>query len=238
MYIKLQDGKELDVTQFSEYSVMLMIKLKDLPDMVSILDGNNVSEAVINDKKTIDGKENIVEIYKYRYLKLQSFNVLMTDGENVEVKFNYSEVPQSVIELAKQKAETEAVAHFIALGLQNADVKDVIKWAKFLEDWHPKKFPYKKGERFKLNGNPYEVIEDVISSENNTPDKDTKHYKLLKEQENSQDKPKVEIKPWDEKKTYNKGDLAIARGIVFISTIDGNKGNEPGFGTAWDYYKN
>lgn len=238
MFIKLQDGKELDVTQFSEYSVALTIKLKDLPNTVSIFDGNNVSEAVINDKKTVDGKENIVEIYKYRYLKLQSFNVLMTDGENVEVKFNYSEVPQSVIELAKQKAETEAVAHFIALGLQNAEIKDVIKWAKFLEDWHPKKFPYKKGERFKLNGNPYEVVEDVISSENNTPDKDTKHYKLLQASENSQDKPKVEIKSWDEKKTYNKGDLAIARGIVFVSKIDNNKGNEPGFGTAWDYYKN
>ena len=237
MYIKLQDGKELDITQFSEYSVVLTIKLEDLPDMVSIFDGNNVSEAVINDKKTVDGKENIVEIYKYRYLKLQSFNVLMADGENVEVKFNYSEVPQSVIELAKQKAETEAVARFIALGLQNAEIKDVIKWAKFLEDWRPKKFPYKKGERFKHEGNPYEVVENVISSENSTPDKDSKHYKLLQASENSQDKPKVEIKPWDEKITYNKGDLAIARGIVFISKIDNNKGNEPGFGSTWDYYK-
>ena len=121
--------------------------------------------------------------------------------------------------------------------MQNAEIKDVIKWAKFLEDWHPKKFPYKKGERFKHEGNPYEVVENVISSENSTPDKDSKHYKLLQASENSQDKPKVEIKPWDEKKTYNKGDLAIARGIVFVSTIDGNKGNEPGFGSAWDYYK-
>ena len=75
MYIKLQDGKELDVTQFSEYNVSLVIKLKDLPNTVSIFDGNNVSEAVINDKKTVDGKENIVEIYKYHFLKLQSFNV-------------------------------------------------------------------------------------------------------------------------------------------------------------------
>nr|DAY18765.1 MAG TPA: CBD-like protein [Caudoviricetes sp.] len=237
MFIKLQDGNKLDITQFSEYSVALTIKLEELPDMVSIFDGNNVSEAVINDKKTVDGKENIVEIYKYRFLKLQSFNVLMTDGENVEVKFNYSEVPQSVIELAKQKAETEAVARFIALGLQNAEIKDVIKWAKFLDDWNGYKFPYQKGERFKFKGNPYEVVEAVTSDASNTPDKDTKHYKLLKEQENSQDKPKVEIRPWDEKVTYNKGDLVIARGIVFVSKIDNNKGNEPGFGSAWDYYK-
>ena len=237
MYIKLQDGKELDVTQFSEYNVSLVIKLKDLPNTVSIFDGNNVSEAVIKDKKTVDGKETIVELYKYSFLKLLSFNVLLADGENIEVKFNYSEVPQATIELAKQKAETEAVARFIALGLQNAEIKDVIKWAKFLGDWNGYKFPYQKGERFKYNGNPYEVVEAVTSDVSNTPDKDTKHYKLLKEQENGQDKPKVEIKPWDEKKTYNKGDLVIARGIVFISKIDNNKGNEPGFGSAWDYYK-
>lgn len=43
--------------------------------------------------------------------------------------------------------------------------------------------------------------------------------------------------PWDEKRTYSKGDLAIARGIVFISRIDGNTGNEPGFSNAWDYKK-
>ena len=169
-------------------------------------------------------------------LKMNSFSVDFKDGKyNITIFFD--EVPQSEIDLAKERAETEAVARFIALGLQNAEIKDVIKWAKFLEDWKPRKFPYKKGERFKHNGNPYEVVEAVTSDAINTPDKDSKHYKLLKEQENSQDKPKVEIKPWDEKKTYNKGDLAIARGIVFISNINDNKGNEPGFGNAWDYYK-
>lgn len=160
------------------------------------------------------------------------------DKDGYVLSFLLTEASQSEIDLAKQKAEAEAVSHFIALGLQNAEIKDVIKWSKFLDEWNAFKFPYKKGERFKYGGNPYEVIEAVISSEYNTPDKDDKHYKLLKASENSQDKPKVEIKPWDEKKTYNKGDLAIARGIVFVSKIDGNKGNEPGFGSTWDYYKN
>ena len=153
------------------------------------------------------------------------------------LSFILTDAPQSEIDLAIQRAETEAVARFIALGLQNAEIKDVIKWSKFLDDWNAFKFPYKKGERFKYGGNPYEVIEDVISIETSTPDKDGKHYKLLKASENSQDKPKVEIKPWDEKTTYSKGDLVIARGIVFVSKIDSNKGNEPGFGTAWDYHK-
>ena len=233
MEIKLKDGRNFKINSYQKDSFEMIIPFNKVYDTAVIMSKNNVSNAKIIDSST--GKETV--IYQFETVKMLGFETKMVDENNISIRFSFDEVPQAEIDLANQRAETEAVAHFIALGLQNADVKDVIKWAKFLEDWHPKKFPYKKGERFQLNGNPYEVIEDVISSENNTPDKDTKHYKLLKEQENSQDKPKVEIKPWDEKHTYNKGDLAIARGIVFISTIDGNKGNEPGFGTTWDYYK-
>ena len=203
-------------------------RLEEIKMIIEDMAQENISGATVKDEPGLTKMGN---------LKLNSFSVDFKDGKyNITIFFD--EVPQSEIDLAKERAETEAVARFIALGLQNAEIKDVIKWAKFLEDWKPRKFPYKKGERFKHNGNPYEVIEAVTSDTVNTPDKDSKHYKLLKEQENSQDKPKVEIKPWDEKKTYNKGDLAIARGIVFISKIDNNKGNEPGFGNAWDYYKN
>ena len=202
-------------------------RLEDIKLIIEDMAQENISGATVKDEPGLTKMGN---------LKLNSFSVDFKEGKyNITIFFD--EVPQSEIDLAKERAETEAVARFIALGLQNAEIKDVIKWAKFLEDWKPRKFPYKKGERFKHNGNPYEVIEAVTSDAINTPDKDSKHYKLLKEQENSQDKPKVEIKPWDEKKTYNKGDLAIARGIVFISNINNNKGNEPGFGNAWDYYK-
>ena len=233
MEIKLKDGRNFKINSYQKDSFEMIIPFNKVYDTAVIMSKNNVSNAKIIDSST--GKENV--LYQFETVKMLGFETKIVDELNVTIRFEFEEISETEIELAKQRAETEAVAHFIALGLQNADVKDVIKWAKFLEDWHPKKFPYKKGERFKLNGNPYEVIEDVISSENNTPDKDTKHYKLLKEQENSQDKPKVEIKPWDEKRTYNKGDLAIARGIVFVSKIDGNKGNEPGFGNAWDYHK-
>ena len=202
-------------------------RLEDIKLIIEDMAQENISGATVKDEPGLTKMGN---------LKLNSFSVDFKEGKyNITIFFD--EVPQSEIDLAKERAETEAVARFIALGLQNAEIKDVIKWAKFLEDWKPWKFPYKKGERFKHNGNPYEVVEAVTSDTVNTPDKDSKHYKLLKEQENSQDKPKVEIKPWDEKKTYNKGDLVIARGIVFISKIDGNKGNEPGFGNAWDYKK-
>ena len=234
MEIKLNDGRNFGITSYQKNSFELMIPFNKVYDTAVLMSKNNVSNAKIIDSSM--GKENV--LYQFKTVKMLGFETKVVDENNATIWFDFEEVSQAEIDLANQRAETEAVAHFIALGLQNAEIKDVIKWAKFLEDWHPKKFPYKKGERFKLNGNPYEVVEDVISSENNTPDKDTKHYKLLKASENSQDKPKVEIKPWDEKKTYNKGDLAIARGIVFVSKIDNNKGNEPGFGTAWDYYKN
>lgn len=202
-------------------------RLEEIKMIIEDMAQENISGATVKDEPGLTKMGN---------LKLNSFSVNFKDGKyNITIFFD--EVPQSEIDLAKERAETEAVARFIALGLQNAEIKDVIKWAKFLEDWKPRKFPYKKGERFKYGGNPYEVVENVISSENSTPDKDDKHYKLLKESANSQDKPKVDIKPWNEKTVYTKGDLVIARGIVFISRIDGNKGNEPGFGNAWDYYK-
>ena len=233
MDIKLNDGRSFGITSYQKNSFELMIPFNKIYDTSVLMTQNNVSNAKIIDSSM--GKETV--IYQFQAVKPLGFEVKIVDNDNVTVRFSFEEISETELELAKQRAESEAVSRFIALGLQNAEIKDVIKWAKFLEDWRPKKFPYKKGERFKHNGNPYEVVEAVTSDEINTPDKDTKHYKFLKASENSQDKPKVEIKPWDEKKTYNKGDLAIARGIVFISTIDGNKGNEPGFGTAWDYYK-
>ena len=190
---------------------------------------DSFEEGIIHDV-VFDGDATVYKMYT------APLNI-SKDKDGYTLSFILTEASQSEIDLAIQRTETEAVARFIALGLQNAEIKDVIKWTKFLDVWNAFKFPYKKGERFKYGVNPYEVIEDVISSEASTPDKDTKHYKLLKASENSQDKPKVEIKPWNEKTTYSKGDLAIARGIVFVSKIDGNTGNEPGFGAAWDYYK-
>ena len=234
MEIKLNDGRSFGVVSYQKNSFEMTIPFNKIYETAVLMSQNNVSNAKIVESS--GGKETI--LYQFNAVKPVGFETKIVDELNVTIRFEFEEISETELELAKQKAEAEAVSHFIALGLQNAEIKDVIMWAKFLDDWNAFKFPYKKGERFKFKGNPYEVVEAVTSSEYNTPDKDSKHYKLLKASENSQDKPKVEIKPWDEKKTYNKGDLAIARGIVFISTIDGNKGNEPGFGTAWDYYKN
>lgn len=233
MDIKLNDGRSFGITSYQKNSFEMMIPFKRIYDTAILMNQNNVSNAKIVESSI--GKENA--LYQFKTVKMLGFETKVVDENNVTIRFDFEEVSQAEIDLANQRAETEAVAHFIALGLQNAEIKDVIMWAKFLDDWNAFKFPYEKGERFKYRGNPYEVVEAVTSSEYNTPDKDSKHYKLLQASENSQDKPKVEIKPWDEKTIYSKGDLAIARGIVFVSKIDNNKGNEPGFGNAWDYYK-
>lgn len=233
MEIKLNDGRNFGITSYQKNSFELMIPFNKIYETAVLMNQNNVSNAKIVESS--GGKET--NIYQFKAVKPLGFEVKIVDNDSVAVRFSFDEVSETELELAKQRAEAEAVSHFIALGLQNAEIKDVIKWSKFLDDWNAFKFPYKKGERFKFKGNPYEVIEAVTSFETNTPDKDNKHYKLLKASENSQDKPKVEIKPWNDKTTYSKGDLAIARGIVFVSKIDNNKGNEPGFGNAWDYYK-
>ena len=225
--IILNNGHKYTVDTIGKNQFSKPCRLEDIKMIIDDMQQDNISGAKVNNDQALSQLGN---------LRLNSFSVDCLD-KKYTIRVFFDEVSQAEIDLANQRAETEAVAHFIALGLQNAEIKDVIKWAKFLENWNSRKFPYKKGERFKHNGNPYEVVEAVTSSETNTPDKDSKHYKLLKASENSQDKPKVEIKPWDEKKTYNKGDLAIARGIVFVSKIDNNKGNEPGFGNAWDYHK-
>ena len=221
----LIDGKKFTEIQDNNKSVVTF-KRPAFDNLKLLID--SFETGVIHD---ISFDDNVVH---KMYTDTMSFS---KDKDGYTLSFILTDAPQSEIDLAIQRAETEAVARFIALGLQNAEIKDVIKWSKFLDDWNAFKFPYKKGERFKYNDNPYEVVEAVTSSEYNTPDKDDKHYKLLQASENSLDKPKVEIKQWDEKTTYSKGDLAIARGIVFVSKIDGNKGNEPGFGNAWDYKK-
>ena len=233
MEIKLNDGRSFGIVSYQKNSFEMMIPFNKIYETAVLMSQNNVSSSKIIDSSM--GKETI--LYQFKAVKPLGLESNIIDNDNITIRFSFEEISETELELAKQRAESEAVAHFIALGLQNAEIKDVIKWSKFLDDWNAYKFPYKKGERFKFGGNPYEVVEAVLSDAINTPDKDDKHYKLLKASENSQDKPKVEIKSWDEKVTYNKGDLAIARGIVFVSRIDGNKGNEPGFGNAWDYYK-
>lgn len=141
MEIKLNDGKSFGITSYQKNSFEMMIPFNKIYETAVLMSQNNVSSSRITDSSM--GKENV--IYQFKAVKPLGFETKIIDNNNISIRFSFDEVPQAEIDLANQRAETEAVAHFIALGLQNAEIKDVIKWAKFLEDWHPKKFPYKKG---------------------------------------------------------------------------------------------
>ena len=145
-------------------------------------------------------------------------------GTGYTLSFILTDVPEKDIE-ANNFKEVRPLVNDV---LQAASADVVKKYVSFLNQWTPGE-KYKKGQRIGYNGVPYAVESDHTAVEGQTPDKTPLLY------EDTTKEKKAE--KWDEKRTYNKGDLAIARGIVFISTIDGNKGNEPGFGNAWDYKK-
>ncbi|MBF1113677.1 MAG: hypothetical protein HXL55_06030 [Solobacterium sp.] len=140
------------------------------------------------------------------------------------ISYMLTEATEKDIESSKFK-EVQPLVRDI---LQTASADVVKKYVTFLDQWKAGE-KYKKGQRIGFNGTPFTVESDHTAQDGQTPDKEPLLYDdLTKERE---------AKPWDEKKTYSKGDLVIARGIVFVSKIDGNKGNEPGYGNAWDYKK-
>lgn len=145
--------------------------------------------------------------------------------DSYTISFILSDVPQKDID-AKNFNDVKPLVNDC---LQTASVEVVKKYLSFLNVWTAGT-RYKKGQRVSYKNVPYSVISDVTAEEAKTPDVSEKLYENML-------KKKQEIKPWNEKTTYSKGDLVIARGIVFISNINNNKGNEPGFGSAWDYYK-
>lgn len=145
-------------------------------------------------------------------------------GTGYTLSFILTDVPEKDIE-ANNFKEVRPLVNDV---LQAASADVVKKYVSFLNQWTPGE-KYKKGQRIGYNGVPYAVESDHTAVEGQTPDKTPLLYEDTTKEKKSE--------KWDEKRTYNKGDLAIARGIVFISTIDGNKGNEPGFGNAWDYKK-
>lgn len=145
-------------------------------------------------------------------------------GTGYTLSFILTDVPEKDIEANRYK-EVRPLVNEV---LQTADVETVKKYIAFLDDWIPNS-KYKKNQRIVFNGVPYSVISDHTSKDGETPDKTPLLYEDMTKEKKAY--------PWDEKVTYNKGDLAIARGIVFISNINNNKGNEPGFGPAWDYKK-
>ena len=141
------------------------------------------------------------------------------------ISFIMTDVPQADIDAR----DFNNVKPLVKECLQTASVDTVKKYIAYLDQWTVG-LKFAKGQRISYEGIPYIVAATHTAVKGKSPDKEPLLY------ENMLQPRKVE--PWDEKKTYNKGDLVTARGLVFISQVDNNKNNEPGFGSAWNYYKN
>lgn len=208
-----------------------------------LIDGKKFTEIPSNNKSVVTFQRAVFENLK---ILIDSFevgvihDVSFDDGPSSKMytepmtfskndkgytlSFILTDVPQKDIE-ANHYQEVRPLVNDV---LQTASADVVKKYVSFLDQWRAGD-KYKKGQRIGHNGTPYVVESEHTAVEGQTPDKTPLLYDDLTKEKKAE--------PWDEKKTYNKGDLAIARGIVFVSKIDGNKGNEPGFGSAWDYKK-
>lgn len=209
-----------------------------------LIDGKKFTEIQDNNKSVVTFQRTIFENLK---ILIDSFEVGVihdisfddgivrkmytepfTFSKNVSgytLSFILKDVPQQDIDAR----DFNEIKPLIKECLQTASVETVKKYVAYLDKWK-EGTKFTKGQRISHNGIPYIVGTNHTAVKGRTPDTEPLLYEDMT-------KPKKAEK-WDENKTYNKGDLAIAREIVFISKIDNNKGNEPGFGNAWDYYRN
>ena len=208
------DGKKFTEIQDSNKSVVTFQR-KVFENLKPLIDSFEVG--VIHEISFDD--ENVTH---KMYTEPMTFS---KSDDSYTISFILSDVPQKDID-AKNFNEVKPLVNDC---LQTASIEVVKKYIAFLNVWTAG-IRYKKGQRVSYKNVPYSVISDITAEETKTPDVSEKLYENML-------KKKQDIKPWNDKTTYSKGDLVIARGIVFISKIDNNKGNEPGFGNTWDYYK-
>lgn len=208
------DGKKFTEIKDSNKSVVTFQRtvFENLKPLMDSFDSGVIHEIAFDDE----------DVTRKMYSEPMTFS---KNKDGYMISFILTDVPQKDIE-AKNFNEVKPLVNDC---LQTASVEVVKKYISFLNVWAAGT-RYKKGQRVSYKNVPYSVISDITAEETKTPDISEKLYENML-------KKKQEIKPWNDKTTYSKGDLVIARGIVFISNINDNKGNEPAFGNAWDYYK-
>ena len=213
--ITLNNGHFYTVDYLTQTQIGKKCKLEDVKLIVEDMSQENVSNAKVEGDNKITALGN---------LKLLSFNV---DKEAVDYRITlfFKNVPQSEIDLAKERAKSEALRLCAVAGLNVLSPKFVIQWCEFLDPWNEYKFPYKKGERFKHNNKPYEVKEDVISNKNEPPEKALRYYKEVTVEDTYKD--------YDKNKIYNIGDIVRHNGKLWISKWADNKNHDPGISSAW-----
>nr|DAO15087.1 MAG TPA: Chitin-binding domain type 3 [Caudoviricetes sp.] len=192
-------------------------RLEDIKMIIDDMAQANISGATVKDEPGLTKMGN---------LKLNSFSVdFNPKDEKYNITIFFDEVPQSEIDLAKERAKNEAMRLCAVAGLNVLSPKFVIQWREFLDPWNGYKFPYKKGERFQYKDKPYEVIEDVVSSNNEPPEKAPRFYKEV-----TAEAPREE---YDKNKTYQAGNIVRYNGKLWISKWNDNRNHDPGISSAW-----
>lgn len=220
MEIKLNDGKTFEVLSYQKNSFELMIPFKRVYDTAILMNQKNVSNAKI--VESIGGKEN--DLYQFKTVKMLGFETKMVDENNVSIRFTFEEIPATEMELAQLRAKMELQRNVFLIGMNHASPEDVIRLCEELDTWNGFKFPYRKGERFKHNGKPYEVLIDLVSDPSQTPEK----FKALYKEITKENKP---VYPeWKPGMTGQKGERYIYGGDIWECTWDNNSRNPGGLG--------
>ena len=220
MEIKLKDGRNFEINSYQKDSFEMIIPFNKVYDTAVLMSKNNVSNAKIIDSST--GKETV--IYQFETVKMLSFETKVVDENNVSIRFTFEEIPATEMELAQLRAKMELQRNVFLIGMNYASPEDVIRLCDELDGWHENKYPYKKGERFKHKGKPYEVLIDLVSDPSITPDS----HKALYKEITKENKP---VYPeWKPGTIAKKGDRYICAGDIWECTWDNNTRNPGGLG--------
>ena len=221
MEIKLKDGINFKINSYQKDSFEMIIPFNKVYDTAVLMSKNNVSNAKIIDSST--GKETV--IYQFKTVKMLGFETKVVDDNDVSIRFTFEEIPATEMELAQLRAKLELQRNVFLVGMNHASPEDVIRLCDELDTWNGFKFPYRKGERFKYKGKPYEAIIDHVSQVNKIPDKEIALYKEITKEN------KPAYLEWEKGKEYNKGDKVIYQGGIYECTWDKNT-REP-IGLGW-----
>ena len=220
MEIKLKDGGNFKINSYQKDSFEMIIPLNKIYDTAILMSQNNVSHAKIVDYSI----ENENVIYEFETVKMLGFETKVIDSDNVSIRFTFEEIPAAEMELAELRSKMELQRTVFLIGMNHASPEDVIRLGDELDTWNGFKFPYRKGERFKYKGKPYEAIIDHISQANKSPDKEVALYKEITKEN------KPTYLEWEKGKEYNKGDKVIYQGGVYECTWDKNTREPTGLG--------
>jgi hypothetical protein len=221
MEIKLKDGGNFKINSYQKDGFDMVIPLNKVYDTAILMSQNNVSHAKIIDYSI--GNGNV--IYEFETVKMLGFDTKVIDSDNVSIRFTFEEIPAAEIELAELRSKMELQRNVFLIGMNHANPEDVIRLYDELDTWNGFKFPYRKGERFKYKGKPYEVLIDLVSDPSQTPEK----FKALYKEITKENKPIYQ--EWTKGTVAKKGERYIYAGDIWENSWDDNN-RAPG-GLGW-----